>query len=154
MTRRERERAILEIVVAAEIRTQGELVEALATRGFVATQATVSRDVKRLGLIKLPGHDGIYHYAPPTALSGVPTVSGDALRRVFREAVTGHVEAEALVVIRTLPGHANAVAVALDEARLPELAGTIAGDDTVLLLVRRKADRRRLEEVLSKLYLS
>ncbi len=152
MTRQRRERAILEIVRSRPVATQAELVRALRQQGLRVTQATVSRDLKRLGLVKVVGPDGTYHYALPDAVRATPTPAAhENLRAAFRAFVTEVDQGEAIVLVKTLSGRANAVAIALDEARIPEIAGTVAGDDTILVVVRRNADRPRVIRILQDL---
>lgn len=146
MNRRERERLILEIVSAETIHTQAELVAALARRGIEVTQATVSRDVKRLGLVKLPAVDGAYRYAPPEVVNGEGggPAAEENLRAAFREFVTGLDLAQGIVIVRTYAGCANAVAVAIDEARIAGVAATLAGDDTIFVLARTEGAARQV----------
>ncbi len=152
MTRQERERAILEIVRSRPVATQAELVAELRRRGLRVTQATVSRDLKRMGLVKVAGPDGTYHYAPPDALRTTPPPAAwENLRAAFRAFVTEVDQGEAIVLVKTLSGRADAVAIAIDEARIPEIAGTVAGDDTILVVVRRVKDRPRVVRALREL---
>jgi len=146
-----RERAILEIVSGHLVRTQEELARELGRRGAAVTQATVSRDVKRLGLVKVADSTGAYRYAIPNGTPAGTPSSEENLRNAFREFVTALAAGEAFFLIKTLPGRANAVAIAIDEARRPELAGTIAGDDTILVMVRKARDRERARRELEKL---
>jgi len=150
VNRAARERTIREIVAAHPIGTQDELARALARRGVAVTQATVSRDVKRLGLVKTSNAQGSYRYAANGAPAANPSTEGN-LRNAFREFVTALENGEAFFLVKTLPGRANAVGIAIDEARRPELAGTLAGDDTILVLVRRASDRERARRSLEKL---
>ena len=150
MNRAARERTIREIVAAHPIGTQDELARALARRGVAVTQATVSRDIKRLGLVKTSNAQGSYRYAANGAPAANPSTEGN-LRNAFREFVTALENGEAFFLVKTLPGRANAVGIAIDEARRPELAGTLAGDDTILVLVRRARDRERARRSLEKL---
>lgn len=148
-SRKERERAVREIVEAREIRTQRELVRALRERGIRVTQATVSRDVKRLGLLKRPGADGSYLYAlPDTGGAAPPPAMREALAGAVHEFVTGLDEARGLLVVTTYPGCANAVAIAIDEARLPDVVGTVAGDDTIFILTRTDRGLQRVRAEL------
>jgi transcriptional regulator of arginine metabolism len=154
VNRPSRERAILEIVAEHPVGTQEELARELGKRGVAVTQATVSRDVKRLGLVKVSDAGGAYRYAVGNGVGGGTHGSGENnLRNAFREFVTGVDGGEAFFVVKTLPGRANAVGVAIDEARRPVIAGTIAGDDTILVIVRKAKDResarRDLEELLA-----
>lgn len=115
---------------------------ALRREGLAVTQATVSRDIKRLGLVKAPGSDGRLRYAIPERPSPV-----DVLRRL-RYAVAEYVlsvdAGDEMVVIHTLTGCANAVAEAIDEMRWEDVVGTVAGDNTILLVPRRRASRDRV----------
>jgi transcriptional regulator of arginine metabolism len=143
--RRERERVILEIVAEESVGTQAELVGALARRGIQVTQATVSRDIRRLGLVKVPTPEGAYRYALPEALEELPGPDAEeALRRTFDEFVRSVEPVRDIVVVHTEMGTANAVAVALDEARITGVAATLAGDDTIFVLTRSELDRKRV----------
>jgi len=127
-----RQRAIRDVIVGRPIRTQQELASALRERGFQTTQATVSRDVAELGLVKAP-RNGTQAYALPTRLVEAETSSEDRLRALLRQLPVEVREAGQLLVVKTLPGSAHAIAAALDRARWPEVAGSIAGDDTVFV---------------------
>jgi len=152
VNRPSRERAILEIVAERPVGTQEELARELARRGVDVTQATVSRDVKRLGLVKVSDAGGAYRYAVANGVGGGAHASGEEnLRSAFREFVTGVDGGEAFFLVKTLPGRANAVGVAIDEARRPVIAGTIAGDDTILVIVRKTRDRNRARRELEEL---
>lgn len=151
MSREQRARAILEIVAARPVRRQVDLVQALRRRGFDATQATVSRDIKHLGLVKIPDRDGQYRYAAPHAQRGPAPKTEEKLRDAFQEFVTGLDTGEAVLLVKTLSGRANAVAVAIDEAQLPRVAGTVAGDDTIIVVVRTTRDRGDVLKTLQSL---
>ncbi|HSD72619.1 MAG TPA: arginine repressor [Thermoanaerobaculia bacterium] len=151
MNRPARERAILEIIASHPVGTQDELARELARRGVAVTQATVSRDVKRLRLVKVAGADGGYRYAVNGVTGGPHASAGENLRSAFRDFVTGLDSGEAFFVVKTLPGRANAVGIAIDEARRPDVAGTIAGDDTILVIVRKLSDRERSRQEFEKL---
>ncbi|MFQ5678080.1 MAG: arginine repressor [Gemmatimonadota bacterium] len=150
MSRGERERVILQIVGAGEIHTQAELVRALAGRGIRITQATVSRDIKRLGLVKVPTADGGYRYAAPELVNHpargatARETARENLRNAFQEFVIGLKTAQGIVVVRTHTGCANAVAVTIDEAELPEVAATLAGDDTIFVLPESAGEADRV----------
>lgn len=129
-----RHRAILDIIHHEVIRTQEELAEFLRVRGMEVTQATVSRDIKELGLIKVPMSKDESRYAAPGETTAVP--APERLRRLLRDTVT-HVDYSFnIVVVRTLPGHAHAVAAAIDGSHWHEAIGTVAGDDTILIVVK------------------
>lgn len=145
-----RHRAIRDLVAARPIRTQQELAAALRDRGFSTTQATMSRDVAELGLVKAP-RNGTQAYALPTRLIEAETSGEDRLRVLFRQLPIEIREAGLLLVVKTLPGSAHPIAAALDRARWPEVVGSIAGDDTVFVAcpdhpALRRA-RSRLEDL-------
>lgn len=142
-----RQQALLRLVGERQLSTQDELVRALRSAGFEATQATVSRDIVELGLVKLP-QDGTHVYAAPAIASGG---GADRLRRFCEDYPVEAAVAGTLVIIRSLPGTANALAAALDAARFSEVVGTIAGDDTVFAAVARERDVRSLVERLGDL---
>ncbi len=133
MSKFERQGAILRLVQQRPLSTQAEVAEALRAEGHGAVQTTVSRDIAQLGLVKVRAADGRLVYAVPGAadldrLNELTT----ALRRWCVDLVA----AGPLVVLRTPPGHANALARAIDEAALPDVAGTVAGDDTIFVAPR------------------
>ena len=139
-----RHRAIRDLVAPRPIRTQQELAGALRERGFRTTQATMSRDVAELGLVKAP-RDGTQAYALPPRLVEAESSGEDRLRALLRDLPIEVREAGLLLVVRTLPGSAHAIAAALDRARWPEVAGSIAGDDTVFVACADRAALRRVE---------
>jgi transcriptional regulator of arginine metabolism len=138
-----RHRAIRELVAARAIRTQQELAGALRERGFRTTQATMSRDVAELGLVKAD-RGGTQAYALPQRLLEAETSGEDRLRSLLRDLPIEIRESGLLIVIRTLPGSAHAIAAALDRARWPEVAGSIAGDDTVFVACSDRTALRRV----------
>jgi transcriptional regulator of arginine metabolism len=142
-----RQRAIRDLVGQRPIRTQQELAIALKERGFRTTQATISRDVRELGLMKV-SREGTMAYALPPRLVEAETSGEDRLRRLLGDLPAEVHEARLLLVIRTLPGSAHAVAAALDRTRWPEVVGSIAGDDTVFIAF---ADRGALQRVRRRL---
>jgi transcriptional regulator of arginine metabolism len=128
-----RQQAIMDIIARQDIETQEQLLEALRDKGFRCTQATISRDIKELQLVKELGPAGNYRYI----LSGR---KGDGehdvrLQNIFREGVVSVAAAQNLIVIKTMPGLANAAAAALDRMQIGEMVGTLAGDDTALLIM-------------------
>lgn len=147
--RHHRQRAILQIVDTRPIHSQAELVRALRKRGLSATQATVSRDLRELGLVKVPVEGGGARYARPGSMAS--SDSPAARLRGLASSVVELDQGQALLLLKTLSGHANAVAVALDGCRLPEVAGTLAGDDTVLVVLRTERDRPRIRRKLEEL---
>ena len=130
----QRQAAIIDLISNHEIDTQEELTARLREMGFHSTQATISRDIKELRLIKIASSNGGYKYsiAESEQDSGfVPRV-----RNIFRECVIKVDVAQNLVVIKTITGMANAAAFALDTMKISEIVGTIAGDDNVLIILR------------------
>jgi transcriptional regulator of arginine metabolism len=132
-----RQRAILTLVATRPIHSQEELASMLEVQGFEVTQATVSRDIKELGLARVPlkngnGENGLFKYVVPSAT--VNYVS--RLHRSVAELVTSVAASVNLIVLRTPPGSAMLVASAIDEAAWPEILGSLGGDDTVLVIVR------------------
>lgn len=134
-----RQRKILEIISKQIIETQEELANALKASGYDVTQATVSRDIKELGLIKVPAGENVYRYAVPQE-SPKANLSNyyNRLERLFRDSVTSIDNSENLIVVRTLPGTAHAVASCIDHIDWKEIIGTVAGDDTILIIVKPK----------------
>lgn len=136
---------IKEIVDKNIIETQEELAEALRKDGIEITQATVSRDIKELMLIKVPTGDGRYRYAFPPDQN--LTFSQARMERTFQDSVVSMDVSENLIVLRTMPGTAQAVAYNIDYVRWPEILGTVAGDDTILIVVKSTS---LVEKVMDK----
>ena len=129
-----RQAQILELIHDQDIETQNQMMEALADRGIKSTQATLSRDIKELRLVKKLSASGVYCYTTPARDDSDEREI--RLRKIFRECVVSFDTAQNIVVIRTLPGLANAAASALDHMEIQDLVGTIAGDDTAFLAMR------------------
>lgn len=124
---------IREIITHQDIETQDELVEALREAGFQVTQATVSRDIKELLLIKVPMDDGRYKYSLPSDQRYNP------VHKLKRALVDNFLQIDStgnLIVMKCLPGTANSIAALLDSIEWPEIMGTISGDDTILIICR------------------
>ena len=142
-----RQAAILELVDREPLHSQEELRRRLRQRGFDATQATISRDIKDVGLVKRAG-DGAYQRPaaeatnPQTALTALEHATAEYLRRVER--------VRQLIVIRTGIGQAQPLAIALDRAQLPEAVGTIGGDDTILVITRGEREAAGLVKRLKE----
>ena len=130
----QRQAKILEIISEMNIETQEQLLEALLKAGFRCTQATISRDIKELRIVKELTVLGTYRYA--TAAKEVPTTFPNRLNTIFKECVTRYDYAQNIVVIHTLPGLAGAAASAIDAMNLSVIVGTLAGDDTVMVVMR------------------
>jgi transcriptional regulator of arginine metabolism len=145
-----RQRAIRDLVEHRPIRTQQELAAALRERGFRATQATISRDVAELGLAKA-GRGGSRAYAIPSRLKEAEVTGDERLARLLADLPIEVREAGLLLIVRTLPGSAHAIAAALDRARWPEVAGSIAGDDTVFIATGDRPALHRLRDRLTEL---
>ena len=136
MKKAARHARIRDIIGRQAIETQDELAEALRQTHIDVTQATVSRDIKELMLIKVPIGDGRYRYAHPASKDAL--FSNKRMERLFQDSVTGMDFSENIIVVKTLPGTANAVASALDHAGWPDILGTVAGDDSILVVVKPK----------------
>lgn len=142
-----RHEKILEVIEKKNIETQEELAKILNEAGFVVTQATVSRDIKKLGLVKVKGKGSHQKYAPKAAST---LVEYDKYVRVLKDTITGMDDAENILVIKTVPGMAMAVAAALDSLRIPEIIGSIAGDDTIMCATK---NNRYAKDVMDKIRL-
>lgn len=130
----DRQRRILEIVEREPIDTQEQLQQKLQEQGVTCTQATISRDIKQLHLVKEPAGQGVYKYA----VSGNRTTLNVAakLRTIFRECIVSIDYAQNIVVVKTMPGLANGACSALDNMDMNDIVGSLAGDDTALLVMR------------------
>lgn len=138
----QRHHKIREILANQEIETQDELVEALRSAGFQATQATVSRDIKELHLIKTPLANGRYKYSFPTEQRFNPL---QRLKRVLGDHFIHIDHTENFIVMKSMPGTANAVGALIDNLEWPEVMGTICGDDTILIICRTKEQSGEIE---------
>jgi transcriptional regulator of arginine metabolism len=125
---------VKEIVENAVIETQEDLAEALRRQGIDVTQATVSRDIKELMLIKVPVGDGRYRYAFPQEQTVM--ISPARMERTFQDSVVGINHSQNIIVLKTMPGTAQAVAFTIDYVKWPEIIGTVAGDDTIMVIVK------------------
>jgi len=130
----QRQAKILEIISTINVETQEQLLQELEVAGFRSTQATISRDIKELRIVKELTTLGTYRYT--TAVKEVPNSFSNRLNTIFRECVTRYDYAQNLVVIHTLPGLAGAAASAIDSMNMSVVVGTLAGDDTVLVVMR------------------
>lgn len=129
-----RQATILDIISSMDIETQAQLMQELQKRGIKSTQATLSRDIRQLRLVKEQTPDGSYRYSSAAKDEGFG--NAEKLRTIFRESVTSFDLAQNLVVIKTLPGLANAAGSAIDSMDISGLVGTLAGDDTLFLAMR------------------
>lgn len=143
-----RQSMILEVIDEYDIETQDELSAKLKEKGIEVTQATISRDIKELKLIKVQSESGAYKYAA----SGNETLGKiDVMKRVFRDTVVSVEAAAALVVVHTMTGSANAAAEAIDALNMNEIAGTIAGDNTIFVAVREDGLIKHVVDALTKM---
>ncbi len=142
-----RQQKILELIETCDIDTQETLISELKKLGFNVTQTTISRDIRQLGLLKAVTHKGTYKYVIPSAGargdSGVPV-----LNSAITDSVTKIVSAGNIVVVKTYAGMANAIAVCVDSLYHDEILGSVAGDDTILLVVKDSDAAIMLEEDL------
>lgn len=141
-----RQQALLRLVAERPLRTQGEVARALRSAGFPATQATVSRDIVELGLVKAARGSGHVYAAPSLTTS---PGGAERLRRFCEDYPVESQVAGTILVLRTSPGTANALAIALDTTRLEDLVGTLAGDDTVFLATTTAGRARALAAQLA-----
>lgn len=152
MHKRARQQMILEVVRDEALGSQREILERLRRRGFEVTQPTVSRDIEELGLARIRDEGGRLRYAPPSDLSA--TVPVERLRLVLDEFVLGMEASGSLLVILTPPGAANTVAEALDHAGVEDVIGTVAGDNTILVVaregIRGRTIRGRLQFLMDR----
>ena len=146
--KQQRQHTLLRLAAEKRLATQQDVVRALRAAGFAATQATVSRDIVELGLVKVM-RDGAHVYGPPMA---VPASGGiERLRRFCEEYAVQGAVAGNLVILKTPPGTANALAIALDTSGFSDVLGTIAGDDTVFVAAHDPARARAINKRLAEL---
>lgn len=138
----DRQKMILDIIAQEVVETQEQLLSLLQERGFSGTQATISRDIKQLHLVKAPAGQGKYRYT--VSDHGTKIHVADKLQTIFRESIVNVDYAQNLVVIHTMSGLANGAAAALDGMNIDQLLGTLAGDDTVLLIMRNSESAAEL----------
>ena len=144
-----RQNEILSIVQSKDIDTQEQLLEELRTRGFTTTQATISRDIKELRLVKELTASGNYRYTLSDRKP--PAASDNRLRNIFKEGVVSVDVAQNIVVVRTMPGLASAACSALDAMDIDGMVGSLAGDDTGILIMRDNASAQRFSTEVHKL---
>lgn len=130
----QRQAKILEIISTRNVETQEQLLDALQQEGFRGTQATISRDIKDLRIVKELTSLGTYRYS--AAVSEIDSSFSNRLNTIFRECVVSFDYAQNIIVIRTLPGLASAAGSAIDAMNMNAVVGTLAGDDTVMVVMR------------------
>ncbi len=147
--KRYRQSAILDLVTQESVCSQDELCQRLRARGFHATQATISRDIKELRLVKRAA-DGAYQKpgVPPGGRGGDGRGTENGVRRAVGEYLRRLDQVQQLLVLRTDPGQAQSLAIAIDRADLPEVVGTVAGDDTILVITRHARAGREVTRLL------
>lgn len=149
MSKRERQRQILDVIRSRRVSSQESLREILHERGTEVTQATLSRDLRELRLVKVPGADGQGYYSVPEEWDSTPPL--ESLLPTLFHSADG---VDNLLVVRTMKGGAQTVAAGIDWEEWPEVLGTLAGDDTILIILRDAAKRpviqTRLEEMASR----
>ena len=129
-----RQQEILRIIEEKAVETQDQLLSELRACGVQATQATISRDIKELHLLKEPAGNGTYRYTKAASRHGHNCAG--RLRNIFKEGVTSFDVAQNIVVIKTMPGLASAAGAAIDGMEIEDLVGSLAGDDTAILIMR------------------
>ena len=145
----ERQNKILEIIASREIETQEQLQEQLLLQGISCTQATISRDIKQLHLVKEPVGQGRYRYAASVHRHSLNVA--DKLRTIFRESIVSVDSAQNIVVIKTMSGLANGAAAAIDGMGISSMVGSLAGDDTALLIMRDMESARSFCEEIHEM---
>ncbi len=145
-----RQSAILEIISEKDIETQNQLMQELAARGVKSTQATLSRDIKDMRLVKELGPNGNYRYV--VASKSETSDLDQRLKKILRESLISYDIAQNLIVIRTLPGLAPAACSAIDGMEIDNLVGTLAGDDTAFLAMRDKESALKLYHEIETIY--
>ncbi|AUS96176.1 arginine repressor [Clostridium thermosuccinogenes] len=143
-----RQAKILELIDRYAIETQEELAEKLKEMGMDVTQATISRDIKELRLIKVMTEDGKYKYAP---FSQTENMLSNKLLTIFAESFVSCDYANNIVIVKTLPGMAQAAASAVDSLKWIEILGTIAGDDTIMIVCRAEKFAEELVEKFNRM---
>jgi transcriptional regulator of arginine metabolism len=142
--RARRQRIIADMIRTQSIASQEDVTARLAAQGLAVTQATVSRDLDQLGAVKVK-RGGALTYALPEQLGDSDWAAG-RLQRIFADWVQSTEAAGNMLVVRTQPGSAHLVGAAIDHARLPEIAGTVSGDDTLFLVVRDGFTPRNVQD--------
>ena len=144
-----RQSEILQIISERDIETQQQLLQALAERGVKTTQATLSRDIKDMRLVKELGPNGTYRYVAP---HNDTDNTEERLKKIFRESIVSYDVAQNLFIIRTLPGLANGACSAIDAMHVEGLVGTLAGDDTAFLAMRDTEAAKKLYHEIEMLF--
>lgn len=144
-----RQAEIVKIIQAVDVETQDQLLEELRARGFNTTQATISRDIKELRMVKELTGGGSYRYTMSDRK--VSATTDTRLRNIFKEGVVAVEVAQNIVVVRTMPGLASAACSALDGMEIPGMVGSLAGDDTGILIMRDNSSAQQFSSEIHKL---
>lgn len=145
-----RQSVIMEIISERDIETQNQLMEALAERGVKSTQATLSRDIRDMRLVKELGPKGNYRYVA-SVKQDTPDLD-QRLKKIFKESVVSYDLAQNILVLKTLPGLANGACSALDGMEIDGLVGTLAGDDTAFLAMKDNTSAMNLYKEIDQLF--
>ncbi|QOQ53753.1 transcriptional regulator AhrC/ArgR [Bacillus amyloliquefaciens] len=148
MTKGQRHIKIRELITSQEIETQDDLVDMLREEGYKVTQATVSRDIKELHLVKVPTNNGSYKYSLPADQRFNPL---SKLKRSLMDAFVKIDSASHMIVLKTMPGNAQAIGALMDNLEWEEIMGTICGDDTILIICRTPEDTKGVQSRLLEL---
>ena len=143
-----RQAKIMEIISTSDIETQEQLLQELQNAGFTSTQATISRDIKELQLVKTLSSTGKYKYAQPAHAEGPMS---DRFSNIFRETVKSTSHSGNIVLLKTLSGCASAAAEALDSIGIPHVIGSVAGDNTIMFVTDDPANSPMVEEILNSM---
>ncbi len=146
MAKKERHAKIIEIIANKEVETQEELCEHLNALGYAVTQATVSRDINELNLIKVNGREKKYKYA--TVFQTQEDVS-NKMKRLFTECVISIKYSNNLIIVKTLSGNGSNAGMVVDKLKIPNILGSVAGDDTLLIVAERNEDAPEIVEKLN-----
>ena len=146
MTIQKRRERIKQLITETEINTQGELARRLTLEGFSVTQATVSRDIKELGLVKEKGKILNYRYAIPVDNGLLNGVTEDRVVSLLKTFIVSVEAANNLIVVKTLEGHASACGMAIDSLKLSNVLGTVAGDDTLLIITTNDDSAQQIKQ--------
>lgn len=144
--KQQRQAALMQVVRDVNPSSQKDIVDALRTKGFDVSQTTVSRDLAELGLTRLRGSGGAARYAEPSAASDASDT--EALRRSAPQTLLTTEPTGNIVVVRTRPGSAQSLAWAIDAARIKGIAGTVGGDDTILVVCSQGTSSRKISDML------
>jgi transcriptional regulator of arginine metabolism len=148
MKKSDRQNKIIELISSREIDTQEELVDVLNSLNLNVTQATVSRDIKELGLIKVKGKIKKYKYALIQSETNVEKIR---LLNLFKNCVTNIAVAKNIVVVKTLGGNGNSAGVMIDSLNLDEIVGSVAGDDTLIIVTKSDEEAESVKKTLTNL---